>query len=231
MSHPARHPLDKAIWTALHSRQAHFAEGGALAKRFPADVSPFVAAKNDTPEAAAALAGLVVAGDDASLLEAAPPQPPAGIVSTEKMCVQLVATALAKSGARAPASAIEPLSDADAAEMLALATLTRPGPFRTRTHTLGRFIGIRDGGRLVAMGGERLAVEGFTEVSALCTHPEHRGRGYGEALLRAVADRILGEGRTPFLHSYADNAGALALYEKLGFTFRADIVHAVWRRS
>src|SRR5262249_29997713 len=86
---------------------------------------------------------------------------------------------------------LEPLTDADAPEMLALALLTKPGPFRTRTHRLGRFLGVRDRGKLVAMAGERLTLDGFTEISAVCTHPDYRGRGYGAALLRAVGARIL----------------------------------------
>jgi predicted GNAT family acetyltransferase len=126
--------------------------------------------------------------------------------------------------------AITPLGEADAKEMFALATLTRPGPFRARTHTMGRFLGIRDGARLVAMGGERLSLDGFTEISALCTHPDHRGRGYGEALLCAVGKRIISEGITPFLHSYADNAAAIALYRRVGFEVRTEVTHAVWKR-
>ena len=93
------------------------------------------------------------------------------------------------------------LGDADAAEMLALATLTEPGPFFTRTHRLGDFIGIRHAGRLVAMAGERMKPEGFTEVSGVCTHPDFRGRGYAGALMRVVAARIAARGEMPFLHA------------------------------
>ena len=126
---------------------------------------------------------------------------------------------------------MEALGDADAGEMLALATLTRPGPFRTRTHTLGRFLGIRDGSRLVAMAGERLKLDGFAEISAVCTHPDYRSRGYGAALMRAIGQRMLSEGDTPFLHTYAANTGAIALYRKLGFEVREQVVHAVWKNA
>jgi predicted GNAT family acetyltransferase len=129
------------------------------------------------------------------------------------------------------AFAIEPLGDADAAEMLALALLTQPGPYRSRTHTLGRFLGVRDGARLVAMAGERLHVEGFHEISAVCTHPDYRSRGYGAALMRAVGARIIAEGDTPFLHTYATNTGAIALYRQLGFEVRAEVTHAVWAKA
>jgi predicted GNAT family acetyltransferase len=224
------HPLDKPIWSALTSRQSRFARGSALALRFPADMSPFIVARDGSTEAVAALAELVEEGDDASLLERAPPAPPPGIVATEAACVQMIAQRLSGGGRNRREHPIEPLGDRDAAEMLALATLTRPGPFRARTHVMGRFLGIRDGARLVAMGGERLTMDGFTEVTALCTHPDYRGRGYGEALLRAVSARISSEGGIPFLHSYTTNSGAIALYRRTGFELRANVTHAVWKR-
>ncbi|MEI9963878.1 MAG: GNAT family N-acetyltransferase [Caulobacteraceae bacterium] len=104
--------------------------------------------------------------------------------------------------------------------MLALATLTQPGPFFARTHQLGDFIGVKQEGRLVAMAGERMRPTGFTEVSGVCTHPDWRGRGYAAGLMRLVAARILARGETPFLHVYASNTGAIALYEALGFRLR-----------
>jgi predicted GNAT family acetyltransferase len=119
------------------------------------------------------------------------------------------------------------MTDADAAEMLALATLTKPGPFFARTHQLGRFIGVRDNGVLVAMAGERLKTPGYTEVSAVCTHPDHRGRGYAAALMRQVMGGIVARGETPFLHSYAANTGAIRLYESLGFRFSRELVMTV----
>jgi ribosomal protein S18 acetylase RimI-like enzyme len=223
-----RHPLDRPIWSALETRQAHLAFGGELARRFPPDVSPFVAVGDDSGGAIAAAVKLIPEGDDVSFLERAPPQAPAGVLATSAKGLQMVATGFATGG---PDFEIETLTDADATEMLALATLTRPGPFRARTHTLGRFIGIRDGSRLVAMAGERLKLDGFVEISAVCTHPDYRGRGYGAALMKIVGKRILSEGDTPFLHTYADNAVAIALYRRLGFEVRAEVTHAIWRRG
>ena len=223
------HPLDKPIWSALTSRQARFALGGALAKRFPADVSPFAGAQDASPDAVGELAALVPDQDDISLLECAPPAAPAGILVTLRPGVQMVAKSLGATATRE--QPIVPLSDVDAAEMLALATLTRPGPFRQRTHAMGRFIGIRAGTRLVAMCGERLATDEFIEVTALCTHPDYRRRGYAEALLLAASQRILDEGAIPFLHTYADNSNAIALYTRLGFELRTSVVHAVWQRE
>jgi predicted GNAT family acetyltransferase len=157
-----------------------------------------------------------------------PPKAPAAVEATEAACLQMTVQYFA--GAARDVGA-RPLGEADAAEMLELALLTRPGPFRKRTHTLGRFIGVRDRGRLIAMAGERLKMDGFVEISAVCTHPDYRGRGLGGALLQAVGDRILSEGDTPFLHTYAHNTGAIALYRKLGFEVRSEMVHAVWKRA
>jgi predicted GNAT family acetyltransferase len=114
--------------------------------------------------------------------------------------------------------------------MLALATLTRPGPFRSLTHTMGRFFGVREGGILIAMAGERLHTPGFHEITAVCTHPDHRGRGLGAALMRKVGARMLDEGDQPFLHTYANNATAVGLYRRLGFDVRTEVTHAVWKR-
>jgi ribosomal protein S18 acetylase RimI-like enzyme len=222
------HPLDTLIWTALSTKQAQRAEGGSLARRFRTDIGPFAAAADHSPAAIAELAALMSAGEDISLLEPTPPQPPAG-VELEMSALGLQMTC-AGFGADGRAFKIEALGDKDAEAMLALATLTRPGPFRINTHTLGRFVGIRDGDRLVAMAGERLQIDGFIEISGVCTHPDYRGRGYGAALLSAVGARILSEGATPFLHTYADNEGAIALYRSLGFDTRCEVIHAVWRK-
>jgi predicted GNAT family acetyltransferase len=104
--------------------------------------------------------------------------------------------------------------------MIELTDLTKPGPFGARTHELGDFYGIRIGGKLAAMAGERMKVDGHTEVSAVCTHPDHLGKGYAAALMRAVMRGIRARGETPFLHSRADNTRAIGLYEKLGFRQR-----------
>jgi predicted GNAT family acetyltransferase len=223
------HPLDCPAWSALNSRQAGLGVGGEHARRFREDIGPFAAARDNTPRAIAALAALAHADDDMSLLEVAPPAPPAGIaLKLNAAGVQMTTNGFTAGGG---AFRIEPLSDADAPEMIALATLTKPGPFRAATHTLGRFVGIRENGRLVAMAGERMQMPGFVEISAVCTHPDYRGRGYGAALMRAVGDRILSEGDTPFLHAYASNTGAIALYKHLGFQLRTEVTHAMWTKA
>ena len=114
--------------------------------------------------------------------------------------------------------------------MLALVELTQPGPFGPRGAELGRFLGVRVGERLAAMAGERLHLSGWTEVSAVCTDPASRGRGYARDLIVAVVNAIAARGETAFLHVFDDNHPAIALYDKLGFTVRAHLRLNVLRK-
>jgi ribosomal protein S18 acetylase RimI-like enzyme len=220
------HPLDNPVWGALTTRQAHLAIGDERARRFPSDISPFAAAPDGSPESAAALAALLPPGGGFAQMQPAPTPPPYGVaVTLSAVGVQMIASRIAPGGSKAH---LVDLGEADAPEIRALAELTKPGPFLPRTHTLGRFLGIRDQGRLIAMAGERLQPAGFTEISAVCTHPDHVGHGYGAALVRAVGARIFARGDTAFLHAYATNTGAIALYRKLGFDIRSEVTVSVW---
>lgn len=222
----AEHPLDRPAWAALTGPQADLALIEGPARRFDPAYGLFLAAEDPSPAALAALGRLVRAHGESGLFEQAPPKGIPGTRQTaEAPCWQMTAEgALAQRAADMP---IEVLTDADAAEMLALATVTKPGPFFGRTHQMGRFIGVRVDGRLAAMAGERMRLPGFTEVSAVCTDPAFRGRGYAAALTVEVARRIQARGEVPFLHCYAGNTGAIQLYESLGFAFRTTIVLSV----
>jgi predicted GNAT family acetyltransferase len=123
------------------------------------------------------------------------------------------------------------LSSPDVPEMVALAELTEPGPFRERTNELGTFYGVFDSGRLVAMAGQRMSVPGFIEVSAVCTHPDARGKGFARTLLAVVVRDIIERRRTPFLHVLADNRSAIRVYESLGFQVRRTFHLAVLKRE
>ena len=129
----------------------------------------------------------------------------------------------------APGPEVVELGAASVPEMLDLAARTRPGPFWPRTHELGVYLGVREGGALVAMAGERLRPPGWTEISAVCTAPEARGRGHAARLVRALAARVLARGDRPFLHVAEANTGAVALYERLGFTTRRSVVFRGFR--
>jgi ribosomal protein S18 acetylase RimI-like enzyme len=213
------HTLDRPVWSALTTRQAALAEGGDLARRFDPTIVPFAAARDDSRECLDALGALAGPGETLVLLQADAILLPRGIAATlTAIGVQMVLK-------RRPPSVrderIERLEEADAAEMLGLATLTRPGPFTMRAQALGEFWGIKLDGRLAAMAGERMKHEGFTEVSGICVHPDYQGRGLGRLLSVFMSRRVLQRGETPFLHAYASNTTAIGLYESIGYELRS----------
>jgi ribosomal protein S18 acetylase RimI-like enzyme len=213
------HPLDRPIFSALSTRHAPLAEGGALAKRYPASIAPFAATENDGEDSLRALAGLAPAGEMLLLLMADPIAVPSGLVTLSAgPAVQMIAE---RPLDRVVDDRVVQLGQADAADMLSLATLTKPGPFSLRALSLGDFWGVRIDGRLVAMAGERMKQPGYTELSGVCTHPDVRGKGLGRLLSLHVAGTILARGEQPYLHAYATNESAIALYRSLGFRLRS----------
>jgi len=213
--------LDRPIWTALTTRHAALARGGEGARRYPADASPFAATCDDAPESLAALAALARPGEQMLFLQAGRVVLPDGLVIREAAdAVQMVAE---EPFPRLADPRIVPLGPEDSAEMLALAELTKPGPFSLRAQELGRFWGVKSEGRLIAMAGERLKVPGLTELSGLCTLPEEQGKGLGRLLLNHVAGEISARGEKVFLHAYASNVKAIALYERLGFALHREM--------
>ena len=227
------HPLDSVVWSSLTGPHRHLAEGAAGALRYPPDVSPFAAlapALSDSDQADsddrddehwAALTTLVGRGGVATL--SGPARTVARLPADWKIGlrlpgVQMIATQGLVSGPDPEAVLLE---DEDVADMLDLVRRTEPGPFLARTPEMGKYLGIRRDGALVAMAGERMHPPGWTEVSAVCTDPEFRGQGLAGRLIRAVAHGIRERGETPFLHAAAGNTGAIGLYESLGFVVRS----------
>lgn len=220
------HILDRPIWATLNGRQAEHAVRHGPAIRMSPDFGLFAAMADDGPESLAALGDLVRQMGPVGLVEpVAPPPVPGTEVVSAAVCLQMVAETVAP-GWDVSFDMLA-LGDADAAEMLALATLTKPGPFFSRTHQLGAFIGVRAEGQLIAMAGERMRPDGYTEASGVCVHPDHRGKGYAARLLREVTARILARGEKAFLHSYADNVTAIGLYESLGYRGRRELAFTV----
>jgi ribosomal protein S18 acetylase RimI-like enzyme len=219
--------LDNPIWNALSTDQSYLSQSNHLAKRFPRDVAPFGAMKAQSPSEYEALAQ-ILSGDIAALfLDTEPNLPDDWSMRLSGDMYQMTFDAPPPAE---PNQSFRKLTQADVPEMLALTKLTEPGPFLSRTIELGAYYGIHDSGSLVAMAGERLHLTGFTEVSAVCTHPDFRGRGYGNALMSTVISGILNRGETPFLHVKTDNP-ALALYKKLGFQIRAQLYLAVVQQT
>jgi predicted GNAT family acetyltransferase len=219
------HLLDRPVWSALTTGWARFARGGPQAWQLAPEYGPFAATPDRSPESLAALAQCRQGEHNLWVVEADEFPAPAGMaVLNRATVVQMVAEDISDA---TPDFDVLALGEEDAPEMLALARLTRPGPFTVATHRLAPFIGVRQGGKLVAMAGERMRMPGLSELSGVCTHPEHRGHGYGAALSRIVTRRILDRGETAFLHAYEGNAAAIELYRVLGFVQRRTLIVTV----
>jgi ribosomal protein S18 acetylase RimI-like enzyme len=227
------HPLDNIIWNALTTRHAQFAEGHGMARRFQPEVNVLSAFESANDEGYDSLAALLGIGGASGIFLDAPYQPRAG---WEWLAGAPLLQMVYQNEHAAPPHAksnveFVPLGASDAREMLELTSVTKPGPFGPRTHELGTYLGIRLEGRLAAMAGERLKVPGYTEVSAVCTHPDFLGRGYATLLIREIMYRILERGEIPLLHVREDNTRAIELYKRLGFRIRKLGHYAILRRT
>jgi ribosomal protein S18 acetylase RimI-like enzyme len=218
--------LDNPVWHALTGRHRQFAIGTERTLRYRPDIGPFAAlADVDDPQAWSDLAALVPPGGRLALPQHGATTPPAGWVVLDRLeGSQMVAPR--QTGAPDDEDLVE-LTAADADELMALTELTKPGPFGRGTVELGGFLGIRIDGRLAAMAGRRFSLTGWTEISAVCTHPDFRSRGLSRRLVGAVAAGVQRDGDDAFLHVVRSNVGAIRLYESMGFTHRADVVFTV----
>jgi ribosomal protein S18 acetylase RimI-like enzyme len=226
------HPLDNVIWHALTTRQTEFADAHDQARRFQTGVTSLAGISQPDDQGYDSLATLAGPGGTAALFLKIPygARPGWALIAAAPLLQMVASNGVAKNGSHTN-PLIEELRSEDSPEMIELTALTKPGPFGPRTHELGNYVGIRNQGTLVAMAGERLKVPGFTEVSAVCTHPDHTGKGYARVLMLEVMKRIRDRGETPFLHVREDNERAIKIYERLGFTTR-EITHlAVLRKS
>lgn len=213
------HSLDNVIWKALTTRQAHFAEAFGEARRFTREVTSLTAFLEPSPAGYRSLAGLAGSGGTVALFLDDPFEGRDGwsVVGGAPLLEMVCENGVSPIKGASSMAEIVDLGPQDSAEMMELTALTKPGPFGSRSHELGTYLGIRRNGKLVAMAGERLKVPGYTEVSAVCTHPEHLGKGYAGVLMSEVMRCIRERGETPFLHVRQDNGRATALYERLGF--------------
>jgi len=226
---PVPHPLDNVMWHALSTSQAEWSRGGVLARRYRPEFARFAGLPATAPANFEALAADMESDEIVALSDPDDVEPgPWFEVVERRNLVQMIG---AVSGDVRQPERFRPLGPPDVPRMTALVQLTAPGPWFERTAELGRFVGTEIDGQLVAMAGERMRVPGHTEMSAICCHPDWRGRGLPTDLTRVVSQAIVARGETPFLHVIAENAPAIALYEKLGLRARLRSRLTILRRN
>jgi ribosomal protein S18 acetylase RimI-like enzyme len=224
------HQLDNPVWHALIGPQAGVAIGGSKARHFPRALAPFSAISEAAPDAYADLAIDLPSGLEARLFRPSEEPAPSGwSVDSARPILQMIVESGGLLDVHPAEGRLVTLDLAEAADMLALAEATKPGPFSSRTPELGRYSGVRDStGRLLAMAGERLRLPGYVELSGICVAPDARGQGLGAALTLHLARAALARGEAPFLHVFPDNPAA-ALYARLGFRLRRKL-WVLWHR-
>ncbi len=221
--------LDNPVWHSLCGPLSRFTASTSTAAflQFDPEVNVFSAVDEVGPDVWDRVGGVVgLEGACGLFRDAVPVVPPGWEEHFRGTCLQMIAQDLSDpSGV-----ALLDLGAEDAPEMLALAELTEPGPFAPRTHELGRYVGLRRDGRLLAMAGERFRLPGFVEISAVCTHPDVRGEGLATELTLNVAASIRARGDEAMLHVLEGNENAIRLYRKLGFIVRRsiEVVFAQW---
>ena len=221
------HVLDNPIWESLISRHQALALWQGDVARYPAEVAPFLGVMTNGIDAAATLESLAPHGDTALLLGPVPSTPQGWELKQLAQLAQMVCPARMR---EVDGPAIIELSEPHHADVLALTALVYPHYFRPRTIDLGRYFGIYRDGRLAAMAGERMGMPGYTEISAICTHPDFNGHGYARRLLAWLSNDNLERGCLPFLHVSRQNQRALRLYERNGYRVRREIAFWSLRR-
>jgi ribosomal protein S18 acetylase RimI-like enzyme len=228
-SYSGAHPLNHVIWRALTSCHRDVSKGDHLALRYLAPVAPFAATTDVNTASFQSLLALVPPGERIGLFTLEEIMPPSSFSVIERSSVdQMVLIRMPSDGGSVP---IVGLDASDVPDMLALVDATHPGPFGPRTIELGQYIGVRRQGMLVAMAGERMRLDGFTEISAVCVHPSCRGQGLAAELISRLARSIASRGDTSFLHVFSSNRTAIDLYRKLGFVLRRHMHLAVLARA
>lgn len=213
------HPLDNPVWHSLNSRLGHLSDGGPQARKFRSDISPLCGVTDSMLDHLETIQSLYGSGDTLSVLQGhAVSAAPSFVIRNEATVVQLVNEKGCIGDFNEPDWS--ELGADHRFEMLELARLTKPGPFEENTYLLGGFIGVFEKSKLVAMAGERLKLPGYSEVSGVCTHPDHRGNGYAKSLSAIITRRILERNESAFIHAYGHNEIALTLYGNLGFQRR-----------
>lgn len=228
-------PVWHALQQAKHRRFAVAPATGdrAIACRYPADVAPFVAVREPSPEALQELATLLGPGEQLWLIGDSFPACAELEFAGTLECLQMALPSSVEPPPDVePGLVIELLSDENAAEMVALTDIAFPGFFRPRTCEMGAYYGVRQHGELIAMGGERLVLDGHHEISGVCTHPAHRNKGLAANLIWQVVRDHRRQGVESFLHVASANQRAIRLYLYMGFEIRRTVtLHRISRCS
>ena len=212
------HPLDNCAYEALKGRQAEFAIKGEGVLKYRPDVFMFAGLPDTTPESIEKASKLYEKGQFMGLMGFKVDASPYFHMGFEARAYQMLTGKVPDYKAM---DYVE-LTKEDTPQIAELIKLTEPGPYAPKVLELGNYIGIKKDGKLVAMVGERIKLDGYTEVSLVCTHPDHRGKGYAKALSGVIIRDIIERGETAFLHVQTKNVAAFKLYEKLGFTTRVE---------
>lgn len=210
--------LDNPVWHSLATQHARLALTADGAARYPATIVPFAGIGEPTARAANQLTSLIDDAESVFVVALAPEPPPGWQLEPQKPVLQMICR---QRPPEIPGPPVRTMAAAGITDMIGLTDLVFPGFFRPRTLEMGAYYGIYDGSRLAAMAGERMRLDGFQELSAVCTHPSYTGRGYAQRLLALLCNSAFDRGFTPFLHVYEDNARAIGVYRKLGFVGRA----------
>jgi ribosomal protein S18 acetylase RimI-like enzyme len=219
------------MWNALKTSHRHLALARGLALKYPADVAPFAAVAENSLASFADLHSLMLPGETTYVAGPPPATVPELAYGGVLPCLQMYFPRETPLPAASGNAMIEPLTEDHAAEMVTLTDVAFPGLFRIRTCAMGRYFGIRDsGGQLIAMGGERFVLDPIREISGLCTHPNHRERGYAALLLGHLLSLHRREGSISCLHVVTTNTNAIQLYHRVGFeTLREVDIHRLTR--
>jgi len=212
--------LDNPVWHSLATQHAPLAITAPGAAKYPPAVAPFAAVGAEPGRSGMQLASLLEDRESVYLVGVAPESPPGWTLEPQRPCLQMICDLPPADIRGRPVTEMSAMQRDD---MLALTALVFPGFFRPRTLEMGRYLGIYDGRRLAAMAGERMRLDGFQEISAVCTHPDYTGRGHAKRLVSLVCRGAFERGFVPFLHVYHDNVRAIAVYRQLGFVDRANL--------
>ena len=217
----------KPAWNALHSTHRDLALSLGLACKYPARIAPFSAIEENTEQAMTDLFRLMDPGEVTFVINAQPPSIEGLTVELGPLCLRMDFPADAQIPAAPKGMRIAALTCADAPAMVGLTDVAFPGYFRPETCRMGSYFGIWSEGKLVAMAGERMCPFPFREISAVCTHPEHRGHGYAAALVTRVLQSQAEKGAFSTLWVLTSNLKAIELYRWLGFLAVSEV--QLWR--